>query len=124
MSTDWTLYCRSCADAGPWDQGREDSLLELWRHRGVIVELSKAMDSVYRVGPMDFSITFWGSSSPTETLAWIVQHADHFVVPRDEYGRFSDQCPKQTECPCCDTRFSCDAGVGHEGPCSNKRVTP
>jgi hypothetical protein len=50
-------------------------------------------------------------------------HAGHDLRPRDEYGRWYDQCRDWYVCPTCEHRHPCALDQGHDGAHSPKAVT-
>lgn len=117
MSCDWDVWCVECDEPVTRFNDanhREDLMLHLIQHADKIAALAPLI----RDTQWDISLTTsWGAIHPADFR----RHVDlgHTLKPRDEYGRWLDQCHEYVKCA--DTRCAhqrkCSLRLGHEGEC-------
>lgn len=115
MSTDWNIYCRTCDEEHSFDDANhmEDDMAALIDCARSIADLAPLLAND-RVGhKIEFTLGRHGSID----AAWFAAHLGHELVPRDEYGRCSDQCGKRVRCAGCRVSHLCTFKPGHEPPC-------
>ena len=123
MSLYYDLVCVEHGDSAGfhWNHG-ERQLALLWRHRTVIlgfdvmIEKSEALN-LY----IDFEGRWCGAERGPTLRDWslfVAGHAQCEVHPKDEHGRWFDQCSDDVICPDCGRQNHCALEEGHDGPCS------
>lgn len=116
MSVYFDLFCRDCkCGCGfHWNHG-EDDLLEIWKFKEGWALLAGLGDNPRASG--QFWLNFVGNESGGRDLpAFAAAHKDHDVLPRDEYGRFSDRCGEFFRCGECQTNHACGLPKDHPPP--------
>jgi hypothetical protein len=113
VSNLWDLYCRTCNDdcGIRWNHG-DDRLAEIWKYRDAFARLH----GLGRV--VEFRAEVFGPESMGDLIVFAFHHVDHDVVPRDEYGRFLDECGERIRVDLGpgDWRWEfCRRPSGHEG---------
>lgn len=89
MSRAVFFKCRTCDDVpDEWEINRiDDWLRQIWAARMAFVALYRATT------PHVIELVF-GYHAHGDRLNWLVAHADHDVVIRDEYGREEPAAPE------------------------------
>jgi hypothetical protein len=119
MSCDWNVYCVTCkSEHGFSDANHQEALMwKLCRNAKAIGGLAELVrDESYDVAIS----TPYGTIEPS----WFAAHADHELVPIDEYGKLATECGSYSfeECDDCarrNGRRHCARPAGHEGAHSN-----
>ena len=119
MSTYWDLHCRDCDESAGFhiNHGCE-MLASLWRNRLHWAPLARADLN-------DVDLRLHGDEGGGLRLfpAFAAAHFSHDVRPRDEYGRYDDQCRESVQCACCGHWWNCTGKPGHAGEHEHVRQT-
>ena len=121
MSTNYDLYCVDCeAYCGfTWNHGNEE-LAAIWKVQEQFLAFHYAMI----LAGIDTEVIFHHSLSQYGFATFARQHGHHNVKPKDEYGRFDDQCHGRTKCGHCGSSHHCTLKLNHEGECkANDKTT-
>jgi hypothetical protein len=113
MSTTWDIRCRTCKD----DLGLEE------HGEGGIFDLIAAAKSLAAL-PAGFGLSVESDCGSHLDLDWFRKHAEHDLIPINEYGRESGQCGDRVRCECCGTYNRCRRPDKHEGDHLLREVTP
>jgi hypothetical protein len=118
LSCDWDVWCVTCGEAVTCfsDANHQvDMMRALVRHAPAIAAFATVFDDPQ----LDLRIeTPWGCVVPRD----FAEHADHELVPRDEYGQFDDGCGARFECSACaSTHLTCVLKKGHDGAHAARR---
>jgi hypothetical protein len=117
VSTDWNIWCLDCKSEHRFCDAnwREQDMFTFIRHAkaiGALAPLASEADL--------FELRWtYGNLDPH----WFAKHADHQLVPRNEYGNFLEQCDAEFVCcpRSCVGRQHCRRLPGHEGDHSSER---
>ena len=127
MSTDWDVYCLDCEEeAGFYDANHEiDLMREIVKHGPalakacrILLELQPNLRSSYRLQV--------GYSEPRYKVdfKWWVEHGEHRLVARNEYGCCDGDCDEHYRCLGCESWLRCVLPKGHEGPHTHVKSKP
>jgi hypothetical protein len=117
VSCDWDVWCVDCDEAVTRfcdANHREELMAALVRHAPAIAALAPLVNDADAYS-IDLT-TSWGRIDPASFAA----HAGHKLKPRDEYGRWLDQCHGYVKCADerCGHQRQCSLKLGHEGACA------
>lgn len=117
MSTDWNVYCVDCDSTERFNDANHavDLMRILIKHAKAIGALD-ALVSEYGIYSVELRTPYGNVST-----SWFKEHADHRLIPRNEYGGYDDDCNKRVKCADCDVGFTCVRVVNHEGKCARTR---
>lgn len=117
MSERWEVYCLDCKDSHdlPYSNHQPEVARHVIKYAKALSALAPIQDTLGRTG---LSVGIEGNPV---CLEWLTKHADHRLVPRNEYGVCNDECGEYFDCRTCEHRQACHRKRGHEGPHSNKR---
>lgn len=112
MSTDWSIYCRTCDSEHYFSDAnhREMLMVRLIRHASAIAALAPLMDDPVSWDEIEFR-TSYGHID----VRWFAKHHTHDLVPRSEYGEILGQCFARVPCILCNTPHYCTLDKGHAG---------
>jgi hypothetical protein len=124
MSTAWDVYCLDCkSDADFYDADRQHALMQALAKLGPqIKKICEAMAPLEALDKPPSSIycnprVVLNADSPSRLwpldTSWWIQHGDHRLVARDEYGRCDDECGEWYQCSECKTSKCCRRMKGH-----------
>ncbi len=113
MSTHFDLHCRDCDEGcGFWINHGSDRLVRLWEHAAAWARMPPSLLEA------DLEMRLLGDEAGglRSLPAFAAKHLEHDVLPRDEYGRWLDQCTEYLSCPC-GAKQRCEQAHGHDPPC-------
>lgn len=114
MSCRWDAYCLDCQESAGLENGwnhASDDVLALCKHAHFLAQIRPRLGG-------NFELMRWSSEVP---LDWFAKHAQHRLVPRDEYGRCLDECGASFACAGCGHRERCHRKTGHDGDHGKER---
>jgi hypothetical protein len=129
MSTDWDIYCLDCeSEHGFDDANHQDKLMRELARLGPTIktmcELMAPLDDLGRP-PLNFysepRIQLDDGGRLRFNTKWWVQHGDHKLVARDEYGHCDDECGEHYKCNSCGSWKTCRRTKNHDGDHAEKR---
>lgn len=117
MSEYWSLYCVDCAEEcdTPRLNHGEVALKQIWEMRDRIVAAGRIRDDCD--SELEIKIQRYGEDLPVQ---FFVDHKDHNVQIKSEYGPFFGECAKLVACSTCGVRRHCTLSVGHGEPCKHE----
>lgn len=129
MSCDWDVHCLDCeSDHGFYDANHQDKLMRELAKLGPTIkkmcELMSVLDDLGRP-PLNLycepRIQLDDGGRLRLAARWWVEHGDHRLVARDEYGRCDDECGEFYNCDSCGTSKCCRRTKNHDGDHADKR---
>ena len=117
MSTYWDLWCETCG-ARVLDlhtNHGESSISGLIADMPHLIALAHFRPKVLVNIRDTYNIFGEGEDSYSIPVARFLPHENHNLRPKNEYGRWSDQCGQDVVCATCSTRKPCDLLYGHSG---------
>lgn len=132
MSCDWDVYCLDCkSEHGFYDCNHQDKLMRELAKLGPrikkICELMVGPGGLDDLGrpPLNLycepRIQLDDGGRLRLAAKWWVEHGDHRLVARDEYGRCDDECGELFHCNSCGSSKCCQRMKGHDGDHKDKR---
>lgn len=120
MSCDWDVRCLDCkSDLGISNANHAVGLMRaIVAHAKVIGALVPFMKEADLAGYF-VDLTF--GDGTRINAEWLAQHADHHLVPVDEYGVLDGACGVRVVCPECNRDDVCRLPKGHSGDHSCKK---
>lgn len=113
MSTEYTLYCRTCESDAGFDgaMGPRYVMAAIWADREAFAAAAPLEGKLCDPRTED------GLRLPRGFFAWCAAHKGHDVAIRDQYGRDDDTCVRFIRCPTCGAHACCALPREHEGNC-------
>ena len=118
MSTDYHIYCRSCASRHDFDQAQRGDLEMLRRIIAGAFWISQLDEYLVVEGRSDIRLT---TDRGHVDVKWFREHGLHELAIIDEYGRIDGTCGERFACSQCTTVHYCGRDKGHEGGCRNSK---
>lgn len=121
MSNYWELYCidcKKCLDL-EWNHGGELLTKFINQNGPKLVAQLNAID----LGMYHLETRF--DCGPTQNVClihWCLEHCDHEIVARDEYGSLFSECAKVFSCQHCKGNLTCKLEKNHQG--DHRHVLP
>ena len=132
MSCDWDVYCLDCKKEHGFDDANHDDKLmrelskigpqlkKLCELMAPLVALRKPPLNLY-VNPSIVLNSNSDSHAHPLIASWWIEHGDHRLIARDEYGRCDDECDFYFRCGECGSSKCCKRAKGHTGEHKDKR---